>query len=251
MKFKTGLVLSGGGARGFAHVGVLQAIDEANIKIDTISGTSAGALAGVLYAAGIKPKEILQILKNSNYFSWRNLDIGKKGVFKMVALRKAISSLLPETFESLSIPFVLNATNLLSGECCYYKSGLLIEPLIGSASIPVVFNPIEFQGNVLVDGGVSNNFPTEPLIDKCETLIGCHVNKLPQTSSLDDWSIPKIIEQCFQISIQNNINKKGKQCSLFIEPDLFQYRMFDVQSADEIYKIGYKTAKKLLKVFGN
>ncbi|MBL7810711.1 MAG: patatin-like phospholipase family protein [Bacteroidetes bacterium] len=247
MKWELGLVLSGGGARGFAHGGVLQAMEEAGLKPDVIAGTSAGALAGALYAAGMKPRHILDLLKRSKYFSWRNLNFTKDGVFSMNPLKKTLQMVLPENFEDLEIPLYITNTNLSKGTCEIIHSGPLLEPLLASACIPAVFKPIATERGVLVDGGIMNNFPVEPLIGKCKKIIGCHVNKLKADDNPENWSMVRIAEQCFHLAVQETLYQKATQCDIFIEPDLFEFRMFDVEQADEIYLRGYDSAMKYLQ----
>ena len=109
---KTGIVLSGGGVRGFAHLGLLQVLEELEIKPDAISGVSAGAIVGALYATGHSPEKIRDILKNNSYFGWSSFHINKDGFFSMKALRKLLETCIPvDSFESLHKQLFITATD--------------------------------------------------------------------------------------------------------------------------------------------
>ena len=138
-----GLVLSGGGVRGFAHLGLLKVMDELNIKPFAISGVSTGAIFGALYAAGKTPDEIISIAKRNSYLGLSNFLWRKEGLFSMENIRKILLENIPEnTFESLKIPLFVNATDFLRNKTVFFSSGELIQPLIASASVPVLFGPV-------------------------------------------------------------------------------------------------------------
>lgn len=245
--FKNGLVLSGGGARGIAHAGVLRALEECNILPQIIAGTSAGALIGAFYSAGYKPAEILNIVQKNKFFSWKTIAWKSSGFFKMDAMRKVLENALPADFESLKIPLHVTNTNLITGESRIVSQGPLIDPLLASACVPVVFKPVSINNQLWVDGGVTNNFPVEPLLEKCKNIIGCSVNKISTESDFSKWSVMRIIDQTFHVAAHYDIENKKNSCHIFIEPDLFTFGMFDIDKAEMIYKIGYETAIAALK----
>jgi NTE family protein len=247
-KKKTGLVLSGGGARGYAHLGVLQALDEYGIKIDMISGVSAGAIVGSLYAAGYKPLEILDILPDKDYKKFIKLAIPKIGFARHTDLYKLMKDKLPEKFEDLKIPTVITVTNLNAGKAEYFSEGPLARIVFASTSIPIVFHPVQLQDVNYVDGGVINNLPIEPLLGKCEFLIASHVNPIVQVKELGNML--KIFERCYHLAIDESTRLKTKNCQLLIEPKkLAKYKIFDFKKAYEIYEIGYEAALKALENF--
>jgi NTE family protein len=244
-KYKTGLVLSGGGARGFAHVGALQALNEAGIFPDVISGVSAGAIAGALYADGHTPEEILHLFSETKIYKYLEIIIPKRGLLKMTGLSKIISkNLKAKTFEDLAIPLFVAATDLNNGKCVYFDKGDLLKPVLASATVPVLFCPVRIGNKIFVDGGVLNNFPVEPLVNKCENIIGIHVNPFGYFEEFN--SILSIAERSFHLSFSTHLIKKTK-CDIFIEPEgLDKFRLLDISKIKEIYKLGYKETKRIL-----
>lgn len=243
---KTGIVLSGGGVRGFAHLGLLQVLEELQIQPYAISGVSAGAIVGALYAAGHSPQKIRDLLKKNSYFGWSSFLVNKDGLFSMKVLRKALQTLIPDnSFESLHKKLYITATDFANNETVTFSKGLLIEAVIASASVPVIFEPVKIDDHILVDGGLLNNFPVEPLENNCDVLIGCYVNKIPKGLG-NGKRIGKMnmIEKCFHMAIAPVVYSKTERLDLFLEPDLHEFGMFDVNKADQIYEAGYNAAIK-------
>lgn len=244
--YTTGLVLSGGGARGFAHLGVLQALNEKDIPIDIISGVSAGAIAASFYAAGYSPLQILDFFLEKSYLKYFKLTMPGIGLVKNIALYKLLRDKLPETIEDLTTPTVITITDLNKGEVNYVTSGPLARTVLASTSIPVIFQPVVYKNTYYVDGGLMNNLPVEPLHGKCTQIIACHVNPTQEVQRLG--SIFKIAERCFQLAIKEQTEKKIQLCTVFIEPKkLSDIKIFDFKKAPEIFDIGYKSAMEALK----
>ena len=152
------LVLSGGGARGFAHVGVLQVLEERGVGVDLIAGTSMGAILGALYASGYDAEEIYEI---ADALSWRDvIDLSlQTGVLKGDKLRQFLAEHLPPTFGDLDIPLAVTTTDLETGEEHVILHGDLIDAVRASASFPGAFEPVQIDGRTLADGGIVNNLP--------------------------------------------------------------------------------------------
>ena len=243
---KIGLVLSGGGVRGFAHLGLIKVLDEIGIKVSAISGVSAGAIFGALYASGKSPDEVLALARNNSYFGFSSILWRKEGLFSLEAIRHALLENIPEnSFESLKIPLFINATDFLHNKTLFFSEGELVNRVIASASVPVVFEPVSGEDTKLVDGGLLNNFPTEPLIAICDKIIGSHVNKLNSITDLDfRFSKGAMIERAFHMAIANSVYSKVHQCDIFIEPDLDRFGLINMKVAGEIFEIGYNTALK-------
>jgi NTE family protein len=243
---KTGYVLSGGGARGFAHLGVLKFLEELGIKPCAIAGTSAGAIAATFYAAGKGPEEILALLKNNSYFGWSNLLWRKNGFFSMQVLHQLLKDTIrPDDFDAVKIKLFVAATDLVKGESVIFSSGKLFEAVIASASIPVVFEPVIIGEKLLVDGGVLNNFPVEPLEKICDVIIGSYVNKSTESLNASSAiSAKNIIDRCFHLAIASSVTSKMNRCDIFIASPLHSFDMYDVTQADKIFEIGYKEAAK-------
>lgn len=245
MDKKIGLVLSGGGARAIAQLGVIKALEEFGIKPSIISGTSGGATAGALYAAGYSVPEILSIIKEGNFFGFTNILIRKQGLFAMRGFEKVYAKYFPNnSFEDLKIPLIVAATDILKCEINYFSSGNLSKALCASSCIPLVFQPVNFNDSLYVDGGVLDNFPVEPLIGKCDVIVGVHVNSLEK--ELKKVHMNNIVDRSFHLALSLSVKNKINLCNLFIEPpNMSRYSVFDLKKAKEIFDYGYLYALSL------
>jgi NTE family protein len=236
---KIGLVMSGGGARGMAHAGVLKALDEIGVKIDMISGTSSGAVIGALYADGLTPDEIFRIGEIKNLIGWKGISFDLKGFLKTDPIKFLLKkNLKSKTFEELRIPLTVCTTDFRKAISVYFNSGDLILPIVASCSVPLMFSPVIINGRPMVDGGLLDNLPLEPLLGKFDRVIGVHVNPVQPVEK--PIPVTRILERCFHMAISNNIRHKIGQFDVFIEPpELAKYAVFDKIHGDEIFKIGY------------
>lgn len=243
----TGIVLSGGGARGFSHLGVLRALNEADIFPDCISGTSSGAIAGVFYADGYKPLEIIEILSKNKRFDYLSFAIPKNGLLEMTGMQKILEKYIrAKTFSELKIPLYVAVTDLNHGNIKYFHQGKVIETIIASASIPVVFKPFIIKNIHYVDGGVLDNFPVAPLEKKCKRIIGSHVNPVGYQESFTN--LFTVAERTFNLGLDKDLVAKSRKFDLFIEPpELEKYNILNPDKALEIYEIGYKATQKVLR----
>jgi NTE family protein len=242
MKRKTGLVLSGGGARGIVHLGIIKALDEMGIHPDVISGTSAGAIAGAFIAAGYSADEILEIVKKGHFFSFSNIALSKAGIFSMKRFEQIYMQYFRNnSFEDLGMPLYIAATDILKAEAVYFSSGNLARSIMASSCIPLFFQPVEYNQTMYVDGGVLNNFPVEPLQGKCEKIIGIYANSIQK--EVPKIKLKEIVDRSYNLAMLASVNSKIKSCSLYLEPpDMSRYSLFDVKRADEIFGHGYKYA---------
>lgn len=247
MQQKIGIVLSGGGARGIAHLGVLKALEEFGIKPFVISGTSAGAIAGAFYAGGYSLSEIKRIVEKGEFFNLSNVLIKKQGLFTMKGFEKMYQEYFPNnTFDDLQIPLYVAATDILKGEVVYFSSGNLSQSLMASSCIPIVFQPLHFNDTYYVDGGVLNNFPVEPLMNKCDIIIGSHVNSIK--TEINEIHMTDIVDRSFHLAMSNSVRNKINNCQLFIEPpNMSRFSIFDVKKSDEIFEYGYNYTMSLEK----
>jgi NTE family protein len=238
-----GIVLSGGGARGAAHLGVLKALEELRIHVAAISGVSAGAVIGALYAAGVPVEKILDVLKQQSYFGIKDFTWWKNGFFSMATLRRKLDELIgADDFACLRVPLYINATDFNTGCLVTFSQGHLYDAILGSATVPVVFEPTKYNDYLLLDGGMLNNLPVEPLIGKCDHIIGSHVNKLHDADTPFRLDKLSLIDQCFHMVIAQSVKDRAKLCSVFINPLLAGFGMFEMKHADQIFEIGYKAA---------
>ncbi len=246
-KYKVGIALSGGGARGIAHLGVLKALHEADIYPEVISGVSAGAIAGVYYADGKSPDEILKIFTTHNLFNFVSFSIPRTGLMRISGLSATLEKTLnASSFEELQLPLYVAATDLNEGKLVLFSEGELIHRIVASSSIPVLFSPAQIDGKSYVDGGVFQNLPVEPLENYCKKVIGVHVN--PHTRVNHFTSLFKIAERSLQLTFATSVEANKQKCDLFIQPDgLWKYRILDVGKAQEIFDVGYYETKEMLE----
>ncbi len=245
-KYKLGLALSGGGARGFSHPGALKAIEDLGLKPDVISGTSAGALAGVFYADGYAPEEIIQLFVGREFKEFAELQVPVAGIFGTAGFRRFLKKhLRARTFEDLYLPLKVVATNLDEGKSVTFDKGPLIEPVIASCSIPIVFNPVVIDGANYVDGGLFRNFPVSNIRGVCDKVIG--VNASPLIPKKYNKTIMHIAERSYHYMFRANTLLDRKLCDVLIEMDEVAYfKTFDLENASNIFKIGYDAARKAL-----
>ncbi len=241
-----GLVLSGGGARGAAHIGVIQALEEFGIKATRISGTSAGSIVGALYAQGYSPKEMLEITSQVTVYNSVRPSLAPGGLLRMDGLRQLLKNRLPDDFSKLKIPLTIAATEIRRGELMYFDSGELIPAILSSCCIPGVFSPIPFNGDLYVDGGLLDNLPAKALHGKCDFLIGSHCNKV--SPSFDVTNMKLVIERSLLMAIGANTLQSKNLCDLVIEPSgLDKFSSYDIGKAKEIFDLGYKFTKENFK----
>ncbi len=247
--FRVGLGLSGGGAKGIAHLGVIKALEEVGLKPEIISGVSAGAIIGALYADGKSPDEICAFFKETSFFDYVNVATLRKRGGIMVS--KRFETMLSEylnakTFEELSMPIIINATELTEGRNEYFSSGPLVEKIIASTTVPIFLTPKVIGDKVYVDGGIFNNMPCKVIRDKCTLLVGCHVNPIMREDNLN--SMFDVAERVYNLSIQSSTVPEKQVCDIVIEPiKAKKFGMFEIARTQDIFDIGYEAAVETLK----
>lgn len=247
--YRIGLTLSGGGAKGIAHIGVLKALEEHGLKPDIISGVSAGAIVGALYADGMKPDDICSFFKETKFFSYVKLVVPKKGLMSTNRFESMLKSALKsKTFEDLRIPLLINSTELTEGRNEIFSSGTLVDKVVASASVPVFLTPKEIGGKIYVDGGIFNNMPCSLIRNKCQYLVGCHVNPIIRAEqNFDIWDV---LERVYDLSIQASTVVEKQLCDLVLEPvEAKNYGIFDIDHTQEIFNIGYDYTMKRLSEY--
>ncbi len=246
-KYSTGLVLSGGAARGFAHLGVLKALEENGLKPDIISGVSAGAIAGAFYADGYSPEEILEIYSGKNFFEFVMITIPKTGLFRLSGMKKILNKYLrAKKFEDLKIPLVITATNLTEGTTVYFRQGMLVDAILASSAVPLLFEAVKINNELYIDGGITNNLPADPIINDCRKLIGVYVNHSDRFTTLKGFA--QVAERAFHLAISGNIEKKKQHFDIFIEPkDMSVYGFFNLKKGQELFWRGYNATLETLR----
>ena len=243
-QYKIGITLSGGGARGIAHIGVLKALEEHHIFPEVISGVSAGSIIGAFYAAGLTPQQMLKIAKSSSLISAFRPRLPFSGLMDLQYLRDLLKEHIGEDdFAILKKPLHVAVSNLNSGKSEILDQGSLYDAVTASSSIPLVFKPVTINGQKYVDGGLINNFPSQALRPFCQHLIGVNVMPIVQLENQEVNSLVEIGTRTFELSIHTNTLPSLKHCDWVIEPTALQdYHIFKFSEAEAIYEIGYQAA---------
>lgn len=236
-------VLSGGGVRGAAHLGVLRAFAERGILPGAISGTSAGALVGAMIADGRTPGEAMGLvraeMKRSNFI--RRPALASKRIEAFLA-----KTLRHQRFEELPIPLFVSATDLEKGGQRIFHTGDLVPALMASCAIPVVFPPVMVDGTYYVDGGISNNLPVEPFLGELDRVVCVHVNPLPPFVP-GRRSMLRTMDRIWHLNFREMVVRSARGCRLFVEPpELSRFNMFELGKLDAIGEIGYNWALQLI-----
>ncbi|MCD2421614.1 patatin-like phospholipase family protein [Niabella pedocola] len=246
-----GLTLSGGGMRGVAHIGVLKALEEYGLKPGIISGSSAGAIIGAFYAAGFSPQQMQEIVIRTSFFSRSSFRLGTTGIFNTVFLQRLFKESFPDdNFNVLKTPLYVAATEITHGRTEYFSDGKLFQALLASASIPYIFPPIRIGSKVYMDGGILNNFPIEPIYNKCDVLIGSHVNSL-MYDDMQKISARKVFDRVVHLAIGKSVYSKAHACDLFFDPPgMTQFSLFDKRGIPQMLDITYTNTVRVLEEKG-
>ncbi len=244
-KYNTGFVLSGGGARGFAHLGVAKALYERGIMPDIISGVSAGSIAGIFLADGWSPEDIFRYFKDTSIFKISHIGLPHDGLLSLDKMKRELDKTLKsKDISELKIPFIVTVSNLNSGRVEYFSKGPASDIVMASSAIPVLFSPVKINNNLYADGGLFDNLPVKPLSGKCKKIIGVNVNPIHPKSELK--GLVQVASRAFNLGVENTIRNSRRKCNIFIEPsDLDRYDVLDFKSADEMYQIGYEYTMEL------
>ncbi|MBK9721552.1 MAG: patatin-like phospholipase family protein [Saprospiraceae bacterium] len=239
---RIGLCLSGGGARGIFHIGLLQAIDELNIPISIISGCSAGSLVGSLYAAGVKPEKMLALAIRTKWFSFIRPSMPNKGLMGLDYLEYILNlNIRHNQFSELEIPLKVVATNISKGSLAIFQSGEIIQPVLASCSIPVLFKPVNIQNEYYMDGGILMNLPVSIIKDQCDFIIGVSLMPLQELHINEINSSIKVLTRVLELAVQNNSKLQMELCDLLIETDkICEFSKYDLKGANQLFELGYE-----------
>lgn len=280
---KIGLVLSGGGAKGISHVGVLKAMEKAGIRPDFIAGTSMGAVIGGLYAVGYSPDTLEkivreidwdQVLSNKiplNYIAYEekfyydryliNFPIKNykitlpNGLIEGQMLSELLSNYTwmagqYENFDQFPIPFRCIATDVSTGDEYVFKDGPLSLAMRASMAIPTAFTSVENDTTLFVDGGIVNNFPVEILKEMgADIIIGVNVSSSGFEKAEDINNIPGILMQMAMINSLKKLPEQIEACDIYIEPELTGYSTGSFSSYEEILEVGDRAGAKFYRQF--
>jgi len=279
---KVGLVLSGGGAKGFAHVGVLKVLEEAGLKIDYIGGTSMGSIVAGLYAIGYNADSLHNIVITRDWnkllsddISRRDLSIEEKpdydrffvsfplrerkvklpaGVVTGQNIENHFAELCTHIyntrdFNEFQIPYLCIATDVETGREKVFRNGYLPACMRASMAIPTVFAPLEIDGRLYIDGGVVNNFPVDHVKEMgADILIGVDVGFTPKTSK-DDINLVQVIEQTVFMASHERMEENKALCDVYIKPDMEGYNASSFNSGDSLMARGERAAREYFDDF--
>lgn len=245
---KIGLVLSGGGMRGMAHIGVIKAMNELGIEAKIVSGTSMGALIGAMYAANISTEDMLKVFNKVSIFSFRNYTYKKPGLLNTLKFRKYFEENFEEdSFAHLQRELIVNSTNILTGRHKIFTQGKLFDKVLSSIAYPGMFSPVEINGSLYADGGITNNFPIETIQWQCDLIIGSYVNPLHQIDKSKLKNSFSLIERVLQISMYTMEVDSFHISDIFIMPkELSKFPLFSLKHIETAYEMGYNEAMKQL-----
>lgn len=279
---RVGVVFSGGGAKGAAHIGVLKYLEEQGIPIDYVAGTSMGSIISGLYALGYSPNEMAQLIAEMDWSVYMSNAVGRE--FMSFADRqrrsryqlsipfssKMFVSSLPNgfigganltnlfnrlsvgyqdsvSFDSLPVPFACVATDIATGQGVVLRSGIVPQAMRASMAIPGVFSPVEIDGKLLADGGLANNFPVDVCLEMgADIVIGVEVSDEVYTSPDEFRSLPQMISQYMNLAVGKKREENRKLCALYLHPDITGYNMlsFSSENIDTLVNRGYREAVK-------
>ncbi len=272
---KVGLVLSGGGAKGLAHIGVLKVIDSLGIKIDYVTGTSMGAIIGGLYASGYNANQLDSIFsqidvdallqdytprESKTFYEKRNDEIYalalpfnnfklglpsglSKGLYNFNLLSKLTHHVSNERdFSKLPIPFLCIATNVETGEKVVLSKGVLAQAMLASGALPTLYSPVVIDGKMLIDGGVVDNYPIEELKSRnIDFIIGVDVQD--DLKSRDELrNVTSVLAQINNFSMIEKMEGKRSLTTIYIKPEIKGFTVVDFQKGTGIIKKGEEKA---------
>jgi NTE family protein len=242
-----GLALGGGFARGLAHIGVLKVLEEENIAIDFIAGTSVGSVIGAAYCSGISAKELEEIAALVRFKDFARWTLSRYGLASSDRMARFLDKMLKcRTFEDLKIPLAVAATDFTTGEGVVFRSGPLVEAVRASCAYPGMFQPVNIGGRLLVDGMLAHSVPTVPLREMgakrvIAVYLSAHWVNLSGPRHLFD-----VIGQCFSIAQQKTYGVWEAAADVTLLPDVrgFSYDGFD--RAPELIRAGELAARTAL-----
>lgn len=244
-----GLALSGGGHKGLAHAGVLQFLQEQQIDIQVISGTSAGAIVGSLYALGKKPIEILDFFRSVNLLNVNHFSLIKSGLFNA----DKFSVYLDHVFGDMKLgelpkEIYISATNMETGKTKIFGNNVKVkEAITASCAFPGIFSPVKVEGSLYSDGGILNNFPVNVIQGRCDFLIGVNLDRGTDYKPASEFALlPQVAWRAIDIMMSQNTAAQNRLCDWLINPaEISQFSTFELSTKRQtaIFELGYQVAK--------
>jgi NTE family protein len=246
-KYKVGVALSGGGARGFAHAGALYALEEFGLKPDIIAGVSAGSIAASMYGAGISPLDMMKLFFNNKFSDFAEICVPKDGFFRLNGFKSFLRKNLPvQNLEECRIPTVICATDLDDCIPVQWRKGAIAERVLASCAMPIVFKPVKIEGVNYVDGGVLHNLPSWAIRNECEMLIGVNVSPIVKRKA-HTGTIIDIATRSYHLMSRINAEGDMALCDVVVTTDsIADLTVFNMHEKERAFKSGYASTKKAL-----
>ena len=244
---KIGIALGGGFARGLAHIGVLKVLEEENIPVSFVAGTSVGAVIGAAYCSGMNAAQLADMAWRVRFKDFARWTISRYGFASNTRMASFLTRVVKATtFEELHTPLAVTATDFLSGEGVVFSSGPLIEPVRASCAYPGMFLPVQIKGRLLVDGMLAHTVPAQPLRDMgADRVLGVYLRA--------HWCAPRgprhifeVIGQCFSIAQSRMSSVWRAAADLVIEPEVSGFGYDAFERAPDLIRAGEKAAREAL-----
>lgn len=253
VKYGIGVALSGGGARGFAHLGALKAIIDAGIKIDVLAGVSAGSVAAVLFSAGIPLEKVTTEFTKRKFSDFAELNFRfnrKSGLFSLDRFEQFLRETIApyHNLEELPIPTYIGVTDFDGGTQAEFHTGEIAPRVVASCSIPICFPPKVIDNVRYVDGGVVRNMPAWILRDKCKYLIGINCSPVNRENAQAATTLAEIAVRSFNLMAKANQKQDLEMCDMSIEfPEIANYKVFNLKHIKDVFLRGYTVMHHMLK----
>ncbi len=243
---KIGLALGGGAVLGAAHVGVLRSLEELDIPIHAIAGTSIGAFVAALYAFGKKWRDIKEIALDLDWLDVSKMSLSKFGLLSNEKICSRTKELLGDVrFKDAPIPLVMVSCDISRGEKVVFTEGDIATAVMASTCVPAVFVPVESDDKLLVDGGIIENVPISPLKEmNLDVIIGVDLNA--QHTYKKPNNILDIVLNAIDITLLNATKLQTKEADILITPDLSEFNLIDTDQVNNLIAKGYQDSKPIL-----
>lgn len=243
---KLGLALGGGAVRGAAHLGVLQALEDADIKPSVITGTSIGAFVGALYAFGKSPQDILALMRELDFFDIARIRLHKLGLMSHDQMGELLQDAIGDPdFSECPIPLAVLATDLASGKAVVLNSGSVIQAVLASTCVPGLFAPVELDGQLLVDGGLVENVPVSQLAPLgADVVVGVNLNAAPDYGTPND--LVDVLFNATDIAIDTTTRIQMQATDVAINLSLSQFNRTEPDHIPALYDTGYEAGKEAI-----
>lgn len=249
--YRLGVALSGGGARGFAHLGAMKALADRGLVPDVVAGVSAGSVVAAFHGAGLSADEVLKVFASEKFTSYADMVVPRRGFFNLGKFADIIERACGVTrIEELAVPTVICATDFDEGRAVAWNKGRLGERVAASCCIPIVFEPVNIGGRRYVDGGVLHNLPAWALREQCDVLIGVSCSPMPDLHERPANGIVDIARRSFTLMTKSNIYPDLSMCDLGIElTEVASHSVFELRRLDVLVEAGYLAALRALNDF--